>query len=58
MIDEQEQYCQEQMTSFPNRQHLYSLQVGQDRGQNMNNYYNAFASDVASPMTDSSNSYD
>lgn len=57
-IDEQEQKNQEQMTSFPNRQDLYSLQVIQDGGQNMNTYYNTFSSDVASPMTDSSSSYD
>lgn len=46
------------MTSFQNGQQLYSLQVEQDGGHNMNNYYSIFASDVASPMTDSSSSYD
>lgn len=39
---------QEQITSFQNGQNLYSLQVGQNRGQNMNNYYSAFVPDVAS----------
>jgi len=57
-IDDQEQNKQAQMTSFQNGQQLYSLHVGQYGGQNMNNFYNAFASDVASPMTDSSSSYD
>jgi len=57
-IDGQEQNQQAQMTSFQNGQHLYSMQVVQDGGQNMNNYYNSFASDVASPRTDSSSSYD
>ena len=55
-IDDQEQNKQAQMTSFQNGQQLYSLQVGQQGGQNMNNFYNAFATDVASPMTDSSSS--
>lgn len=45
------------MTSFQNGQHSYSMQVVQYVGQNMNNYYNGFASDVGSGMTtDSSNS--
>jgi len=56
-IDDQEQNQQAQMTSFQNGQHSYSMQVIQDGGQNMNNYYNVFASDVGSgTTTDSSNS--
>ncbi|KAE9542410.1 hypothetical protein AGLY_003271 [Aphis glycines] len=57
-IDDQEQNQQaSQMTSFQNGQHSYSMQVVQDGGQNMNHYYNVFASDVGSgTTTDSSNS--
>lgn len=56
-IDDQEQNQQAQMTSFQNGQHSYSMQVVQDGGQNMNTYYNVFASDVGSgTTTDSSNS--
>jgi len=57
-IDDQEKNKQAQMTSFHIGQHSYSMQVVQDGGQNMNNYYNAFVSDTASPRTDSSSSYD